>query len=383
MSSPRNRQPKGTETSAMFRSFLSSYLFGEDSDDEASSGDDLGYSSYEIDSVSQRNLKEYDSPFFHLTYPTINKHLVKQYRNEEAKLQKNEFFDAPLLRTNFSNLKECKSYLQALSNCIEVYVTANTETSLQEAVKLGMKALYHGRKDELCFRLLIPSLLLRLGMDQECFDFVWWYAMYGRKFQYDNPNRPFLSLWGNDRGSLVDHSEHATLTFIIADVILKHRLLVLCRQKEAFYTFMLFIIKRYKLQHRGNFKGVSQRISEYIIGDSLKYVTCRNPVLIDRNIYKTMKQGEHLNKFIWQSMANCRSIIGLDAPENPGIANSFREAHYHLDRFKCLLRFIPDTLHYITEFCQREYGDVAKDLPKAVKDKAIDKEHQQQKKKRR
>ncbi|RYY86997.1 zinc finger MYND domain-containing protein [archaeon] len=406
--------------------FRNSFFFPEEEETTSNEGEDC-HTAFIRDTASERVLKEYDGPFFHLRYPAVRKHCeqchttkgnlslcaqcqvvyyccrgcqqhhwvvhraicrytcsaVKQYQSEELALQKRKYFDDPLLRTNFSNLTESRAFLQALSNCIEAYISVNTEKSLQEAVKLGFKALYHCRKDDMCFRYVLPALLLRLDMDQECFDMILWYAMYGKAFRYDNPNKPFLSLWGNDRASLVDHMDHPQLTFIMADVILKHRLLVLCRQKEALYTFILCMDKTYKQQPRGNLQGVYRYVYKCLLGDKLRYAECRDPVQIDRTIYKTMKQGEKVNRLLWKSMANSSPIFGLAAPEDPGNANSFREVHFHLVRFKCLLRYIPDTLQYIAAFCQKEYGEVAKDIPGAVLSKAADKEQQHQKKKRR
>ncbi|RPA80439.1 hypothetical protein BJ508DRAFT_239978 [Ascobolus immersus RN42] len=56
------------------------------------------------------------------------------------------------------------------------------------------------RGDNLGVRDLVPGLCLRLGRDQECYDFIKWYGTEGERGDYDWGDRslPFLNLRGED-----------------------------------------------------------------------------------------------------------------------------------------------------------------------------------------
>ncbi len=86
------------------------------------------------------------------------------------------------------------------------------------------------RSDNMGVRDLIPALLLRLGRDQESYDFVKWYATAGQASDYDwgDMSLPFLNIANADVFEPVDYmcGEYLNLSHTVAVTLLKIKVLL-------------------------------------------------------------------------------------------------------------------------------------------------------------
>lgn len=81
-------------------------------------------------------------------------------------------------------------------------------------------------------RGLVPAMLLRLGRDQECYDFVKWYGTTGRgDYDWGDMNQPFLDVKGADMLESPKYlcEEFPDLGNIVAITLVKIRLLLAVR----------------------------------------------------------------------------------------------------------------------------------------------------------
>jgi hypothetical protein len=102
-----------------------------------------------------------------------------------------------------------------------------TRDGVQEALEHMRDMLRLSRYDHFCLQRMIPALMLRLDLDQECYDFVKWWATANFDGSYDwrDMALPFLDIRGADV-----LEDPAFLVFdldaLIAVLLLKLKLLV-------------------------------------------------------------------------------------------------------------------------------------------------------------
>ncbi|WAO86053.1 MYND-type zinc finger protein samB [Fusarium falciforme] len=105
---------------------------------------------------------------------------------------------------------------------------ANTfETHIGRFYGLGMLRLC--RSDNIGLRDIMPTMMLRLDLDQEYYDFVKWWATCGPDGHYDwgDMTLPHLDIHGADAFEDIDFLEqYSALNHIIAILLLKLKLLV-------------------------------------------------------------------------------------------------------------------------------------------------------------
>jgi len=93
-----------------------------------------------------------------------------------------------------------------------------------------MDLLRLSRSDNMGVRELVPALKLRLGKDQECYDFCVWYATTGQKGDYDwgDLDLPFLDIMNAEVFELVpEHNlnKYGDLSHTVGMALLKIKLL--------------------------------------------------------------------------------------------------------------------------------------------------------------
>lgn len=94
-----------------------------------------------------------------------------------------------------------------------------------------MGVLQLNRSDALGVRFMIPAMMIRLGNDQEAYDFVKWWAIYGRrdsKYDWGDPDAPYLHLHGENMMEDVSlwQDETAELADQLVLLLIKLRLLL-------------------------------------------------------------------------------------------------------------------------------------------------------------
>lgn len=77
-------------------------------------------------------------------------------------------------------------------------------------------------------RAKVPALYLRLGRDQEAFDFIKWYAVNASTYDWSNAELPFLNMQGEDALEPLDSNVEklVQLSFLSAMTLPKVRLML-------------------------------------------------------------------------------------------------------------------------------------------------------------
>lgn len=86
-------------------------------------------------------------------------------------------------------------YMKARKVAARVMVAQfNTIDAVETALEHMTDLMRLGRADPQGLRKRVPSLYLRLGRDQECYDFVKWYATKSKDYHWDDMEQPYLDL---------------------------------------------------------------------------------------------------------------------------------------------------------------------------------------------
>jgi len=88
----------------------------------------------------------------------------------------------------FWSIEKTWDYMEARFALVEALLKIKTFRAVDAALGHATDMLRLNRSDKLGMRDLAPSLMLRLNMDQECYDFLIWWGIEGRRTNYD---------WGN------------------------------------------------------------------------------------------------------------------------------------------------------------------------------------------
>lgn len=86
---------------------------------------------------------------------------------------------------HFWGILGTRDYMRARYALIEALKRIKTLDAVQTALDHLMDMLRLNRGDNMGVRDLVPALLLRLGRDQDCYDFVKWYQTMGQQGDYD------------------------------------------------------------------------------------------------------------------------------------------------------------------------------------------------------
>jgi hypothetical protein len=133
-------------------------------------------------------------------------------------------------RGHFWGIHETRSYMRARFTLVEALLKINTALAVSSALDHLLDMLGLCRGDNMGVRDVVPHLYLRLGRDQEAYDFCMWWATTGQEGDYDwgNTDLPYLDTKGADVfGDITPfaHKYHA-LSHTVAISLLKIRLLI-------------------------------------------------------------------------------------------------------------------------------------------------------------
>ncbi|QLI63649.1 uncharacterized protein G6M90_00g002010 [Metarhizium brunneum] len=142
---------------------------------------------------------------FHKKPCTLIKKNRLRYKSEQKKLR--EMPSGPFLPDNvfedhvgrFWGILGTRPYMCARYALVDaMLITYGTAGGPVDVVQMSLDHLLDMmrlcRSDNLCLRKLIPGLYIRLGRDQDAYDFMKWYATTGQKTDYNwgNMEEPFL-----------------------------------------------------------------------------------------------------------------------------------------------------------------------------------------------
>jgi hypothetical protein len=169
-----------------------------------------------------------------LVCATIGKRRLEVERKEEAlHATPNDglFYNGDPFVTGvgyFWGLTHTRDYMSTRYGLIEAILEVKTLDAVESALDHCMDILRLCRSDNMGVRHLVPALLLRLRRDQECYDFVKWWATTGEQGDYDwgDMSLPYLDLKNADIFEPVDIfcRNYLELSHIVSVTLLKLRL---------------------------------------------------------------------------------------------------------------------------------------------------------------
>lgn len=131
---------------------------------------------------------------------------------------------------HFWGYLDTRPYMRARYALVEAQIKVNTFDSVEAAYDNLKNMLRLCRSDNLGVRNLVPSLLLRLGRDQECYDFVKWWETQGSANDYDwgNMDLPYLDVKDADIFEAPDYlfKEFGSLAHTVAATLVKVKVML-------------------------------------------------------------------------------------------------------------------------------------------------------------
>lgn len=132
---------------------------------------------------------------------------------------------------DFWGIAETRDYMRARFDLVEALLKIKTYAAVEAAQAHVVDLLRLCRGDNMGVRDLLPALDLRLGKDQECYDFCKWWSTTGqeRNYDWDDMESPYLDIKGAnvfETPHEIFDTEFGSLSRSAAITLLKIRLLL-------------------------------------------------------------------------------------------------------------------------------------------------------------
>lgn len=154
------------------------------------------------------------------------KNLKKNLAKEEEKLRENVLEEGGNL---FSDIDEIHPYMTVRHSLVDKLLNINTFDAVKAAFDHLMDMVRLCRSEN-AFQFIVPALFIRLGMVQECYDFLKWHVTTGGSEDYDwkDMSLPFLDIQNADVfESVADFTgPSANNGYILPLMLIKMRLLL-------------------------------------------------------------------------------------------------------------------------------------------------------------
>ncbi|KAK3348714.1 hypothetical protein B0T25DRAFT_228171 [Lasiosphaeria hispida] len=100
----------------------------------------------------------------------------------------------------FWGILDTRNYMRARFAAADALLKVETRVAVERALGHFMEMLRLCRADNLGVRDVVPALLLRLGREQECYDFLKWWATadLDGKYRWGDTTLPYLDVHGAD-----------------------------------------------------------------------------------------------------------------------------------------------------------------------------------------
>lgn len=127
---------------------------------------------------------------------------------------------------SFWSVKGTRPYMQARHDLVTALLNIRTGEAVDEALIEALDMLRLCPGDNLGVRGHVPALYLRLGRDQEAYDFIKFYMTVTAQYEWGNPEEPFLHLHGQDamEGPEAGWDNLTGLSMLVSLVLIKVRL---------------------------------------------------------------------------------------------------------------------------------------------------------------
>ncbi|KAI0418928.1 hypothetical protein F5X98DRAFT_96240 [Xylaria grammica] len=125
----------------------------------------------------------------------------------------------------FWGLVETRGYMRARFAAADALLRIDTIKAAEKGLAHFQHMLRLCRSDNQGIRDTVPGLLLRLGREQECYDFLKWWAVIDDEHHFNDVSLPYLDICGADVFEAVDaFASHLSLSQLVILALLKLRL---------------------------------------------------------------------------------------------------------------------------------------------------------------
>ncbi|TVY93130.1 hypothetical protein LAWI1_G002742 [Lachnellula willkommii] len=202
-----------------------------------------------------------------------------------------------------------RPYMSSRFALVEALLKVKTRAAVQSCLDHVMDILRLCRSDNLGVRDFAPALFLRLGKDQECYDFVKWWATTGRRGNYDwgNTDLPYLDVRDADAFEACDlyTGRYTELSHTVAVTLIKTRMLHDLRSLQDFTTTttLASIAPQLPQEILDNIRG--QSVSAIIASKvEIMYNNDQGPAIEElkvqvKELYEAVKKE---NKHLWPAL---------------------------------------------------------------------------------
>ena len=175
-------------------------------------------------------------------------------------------------------------------------------------------------------RTAIPTHMLELGMDQQAYNCIKWYADHPEdKYDLNDMKLHYLSYWGKDRSAPIANGDIRNFhPHLLIDFVIKFHLLKLLQDKEA---FQILLAGSYCTSTSTNdneaytmmagMKDIWKNIYSFLFGDNLSAVAAENRsiAIMEGRLQTLMDVIDKTNNRILRALLYQSRLMSLPTPQ--------------------------------------------------------------------
>jgi hypothetical protein len=212
---------------------------------------------------------------------------------------------------HFWGIHETRPYMTQRYALVEALLKLKTFPAVQAASDHIMDMLRLCRGDNMGVRDLAPHLLLRLGKDQEAYDFVKWWATTGEDSHYDwgDMDLPYLDIKGADVFEPVENftNQYFAVGHSVAITLVKIRLLLDVKSLQNSGLLGEKVPHEILDSIRGQLAGNIVRANKDIMTSKDQTPLIKKLQLQVKEMYEAVKKQ---NQFYWDALINPGRHLG-------------------------------------------------------------------------
>ncbi|KAK4098187.1 hypothetical protein N658DRAFT_561197 [Parathielavia hyrcaniae] len=202
---------------------------------------------------------------------------------------------------HFWGISGTRDYMRARYAAAEALLKVPTQAAVEMALDHFTDMLRLNRSDNMGLRDIIPGLLMRLGREQECYDFIKWWATVSDDYDWGDVALPYLDVRNADVFEPVDQlcAGNMSLSHLAMLTLLK---LSLHLDLNAHHTGSMNSSDNY-MDHYEGFDRPPGRLAQAIIRRDKRNISTAAETLEDQ--YHTLCQVVHeANPHFWDALVD-------------------------------------------------------------------------------